>query len=247
VLDSSYPAEEKLVLKTMRSSAVVAVLAVGLAACSEGPTAPTGPTFDISEPLLAKGSSDNSGNGNSGKGSSPGRGKDVGIRKFTIYPGVDVQERFGDHVLKIPADVTCDPATSGYGAAFWELACARATRPIEVTATWTVWKGTPVISFSRDLRFVPSKREREWVTLSLKTTGELKPSDVFTILWYDKEARRWVDESLTDPTLKAHAVNGGDLVKRRLKHFSDWALWVGLGSYNVTSGLGGDVDVWGGW
>ena len=55
----------------------------------------------------------------------------------------------------------------------------------------------------------------------------------------------WFDESQADPTLQARTVLGGLLVTRRLKHFSDYALWVGLGSYNVTSGLGGEI--WGGW
>lgn len=228
-----------LAFKTMRRGAVVTLLAVGLAACSEGPTAPTSSTFDVSGPLMAKGSGNGGTRGNSGNSSSPGRGKDAGVRLFAIWPGLDVHEKFGDHVLKIPAGITCDPATSGYGTAFWELPCSRATRPIWVTATWAVRNGIPVISFSPDLRFFSSEQENEWATLSLYTSAGIHPDHNYAILWYDKEARRWVDESQTDPTLQARVTNNGTLVKRRIKHFSEWALVSGYGNYWVTSGLGG--------
>jgi hypothetical protein len=230
------------VRKPTRSSAVIALVAVALAACSEGPTAPTGPTFDISGPLLAKGGSGNSNGSNSGSGSSQsgGRGRDTGSRTFTIWPNIPVFEKFGDHVLTMPANVVCDPATSGYGTAYWDLPCYRARQPIHVTATWTTRNGRAFVSFSPDLRFAPSKSEQQWVRLSLRAPKDVDPALNYAILWYDAETKRWVDESQTDPTLKARLESGG-LVTRRLKHFSDWTLWVGLGSYNVTSGLGGDM------
>jgi hypothetical protein len=236
-----------MLVKTMRSSAVVAILAAGLTACSESPTAPPSAGFDLSNPLMAKGGNGSGSSTNGGSGSqSAGRGKDAGSRTFTIWPTVPVFEKFGDHVLFIPANVVCDPATSGYGTAYWELPCQRAKQPIQVTATWTTHNGRPLISFSRDLRFAPSKSEQQWVKLWLRAPKEIGPTLNYSILWYDVEAKHWVDESLADPTLKAR-LEAGNLVTRRLKHFSDWALWVGLGSYNVTSGLGGGVDVWGGW
>jgi len=240
-------AEEKvmLVTKTMRSSAVAILLAAGLAACSESPTAPAVPSsgFDRSDALMAKGGNGGNGSGSSGNGAP---GKDAGTRTFTIWPGAGVWEKFGDHSLYIPANVTCDPATSGYGAAYWDAPCTRARRPIEVTATWTTRGGRPVISFSPDLRFAPSSSEHQWVKLSLRDPKRVDQDLYYTILWYDREARRWVDESQTDPTLRAR-LESGNLVTRRLKHFSDWALWVGLGSYNVTSGLGGDPLGVGNW
>jgi hypothetical protein len=242
-----HSAEEKLVFKTMRSSAVVALLALAAAACSEGPTAPTSPAFDMSDALMAKGSGgNNGGNGNNGGGGgkNSGRGKEEGTRTFTIWPGFAVWEKFGDHTLYMPPNVTCDPATSGYGAAFWDEPCVRAKAPIHVTATWAVKGGRPVISFSPDLRFAPSSYERDWVKLSLRDPKDIKPELYYTILWYDKQLGRWVDESQADPTLKARA-EGENLVTRRVKHFSDWLLWSGFGSYNVTSGWGGDMGgVW---
>jgi hypothetical protein len=228
--------------KTMRSSAVVALLVAGLAACSEGLTAPQSPMFDASEALMAKG-----GGGGKGAGGSASRGKDSGSRTFTIWPGFPVFEKFGDHTLYMPPNVVCDPATSGYGAAYWDAPCARADRPIEVTAKWSTHNGRPVISFSPYLRFVPSSSQSRWVQLSLRDTRGIDPDKYYTILWYDKEAHRWVDESQTDPTLKATTSQSGNLVTRRLKHFSEYVLWSGFGAYNVISGIGEDGFDLGGW
>jgi hypothetical protein len=233
------------VSKLVRSSTIVALLALGLAACSDGLTAPQQSSgFDPGEALLAKGSSGSgSGSGSSGK---PGRGLDAGTRTFTIFPGLPVFEKFGDHILTMPANVVCDPARSGYGSAYWDAPCPRTWKPIKVTATWGISNGQPVISFSPDLRFAPSNNEDQWVELMLRDPRGLKPEMYYTILWFDAAANRWVDESQTDPTLKARAL-GGNFVARRLKHFSYYSLWVGLGSYNVTSGMGGDVRDLGGW
>jgi hypothetical protein len=210
-------------------TAVAALLAAGLAACSEGPTAPGGPSsFEASGPLLSK-------------SDSPGRGKDSGKRTFTILPGVTSWEKFGDHVLVIPANAVCEPGQSKYGAAYWDTPCAPARRPIQVTATWgTSRDGQAIISFSEELRFRPANDPKDWVKLSLKDSKNVDPRLYYAILWYDKDAKTWVDESVTDPTLKARASQDGNMVTRRLKHFSDYALWSGLGGYNVTSGLGGD-------
>ncbi len=240
-------AKEKgmFVSKSVRSSTSLAFLALGLAACSDGLTAPQSSGFDPGEALMAKGGG-KGGSGSSGIGSGQsGRGQDEGTRTFTIYPGIPVFERFGDHVLTMPANVVCDPSTSGYGSAYFDAPCARANEPIAVTATWAERGGRPVIRFSPDLRFTPSNSEQQWVKLSLRDRKGVKPDLYYTILWYDAAESKWVDESQADPTLQARTVLDGVFVTRRLKHFSDYALWVGLGSYNVTSGMGGEI--WGGW
>jgi hypothetical protein len=245
-------AKEKgmLVSNWVRSSTIVAFLTLGLAACSDGLTAPQSPGLAPGDALMAKGSgkggSGSSGSGSSGSGGGQsGRGQVEGTRTFTIYPGIPVFEKFGEHFLTMPANVVCDPAKAEYGAAFFDTQCARLLRPIQVTAKWGVVSGRPVLSFSPDLRFAPSKQEQEWVKLTIHDTKSTKPELYYTILWYDLQAKRWVDESQADPTLKATVSPVGNFVTRRLKHFSDYYLWVGLGSYNVTSGMGGEF--WGGW
>jgi hypothetical protein len=232
-----------LVSKSVQSSIVIALLAAGLAACGEGLTAPPSAEFDNLAPLMAKGSGGGGNKGsNSGSGSGSGRGKDAGSRVFTIWPGVPVFEKFGDHVLYVPANVVCDPSTSGYGAAYWDAPCARAAQPIQVTATWSTHSGRPVISFSPDLRFAPSKSENQWAKLSLRDSKVIDPNLYYAILWFDAAANKWVDESATDPTLRATS-NASGLVTRRLKHFSLFALR--SGGYNITSGFGDEIG--GGW
>ena len=231
------------VSKLVRSSTIVAFLALGLAACSDGLTAPQSSGLEPGEALLAKGSGGGKGS-NSGSGHS-GRGQEQGTRKFVIYPGSPVFEKFGDHVLTMPANAVCDPEKSGYGTAHFDEPCPRLKDPVEVTAKWAVVAGRPVIRFSPDLRFAPSKQERDWVQLSLRDSKNIKPELYYTILWYDAATKKWVDESQADPTLNART-QVGNLVTRRLKHFSDYALWAGMGSYNVTSGMG-EIFGLGGW
>jgi hypothetical protein len=222
-----------LTSKLVQKSTVIGLLALGLAACSENPMSPVGLSPDGAAPLLSEGTS--------------GRGQVAGSRQFTIWPGQPVNEKFGDHVLNMPANVVCDPATSGYGASLWDLPCVPASQPIVVTATWSTYNDRPAISFSPDLRFVPSSDESRWVNLWLKDSKGIDPDLYYAILWYDKAAGQWVDESKADASLRARTYQSGNLVARRLKHFSDYELWSGLGSYNVTSGLGGEIYGLGGW
>lgn len=224
-----------LVSKSVRSSATVALLAFGVAACGDSLTAPAGISPEAAEPLLAKGSSANS-------------GKKIGSRTFTIRPGKAVSEKFGEHTLAMPADAVCDPATSGYGVAFWDLPCSPIDKEIEVTAHWTEYKGDPVIRFKPDLRFVPASKDRSrWVVLSVKHTKEIDPNQYYTILWRDPVTNAWIDESVEDASQVAHAKRNLKRVSRRLKHFSDYFLWAGFGSYNVTSGMDEAIGLLGGW
>ncbi len=228
----------------VRRSTLVTVLVAGAAACSEVSTAPDFSPAP-SGPLMSSGTS--------------GRGQESGSRVFTIWPGAAVFEKFGDHTLYIPANVTCDPASSGYGSALFDSPCEAARQPIQVTATWKSINGRPVVSFSPDLRFAPSADESRWVTLWMKDVKGIDPSLYYAILWQDKELGRWVDESEVDASLKARTSQSGNFVSRRLKHFSDYWIYAGFGAYNVTSGLelGGDQlgtdglvsdgSLWGGW
>ena len=112
-------------------------------------TAPSGPSAGAG-PLMSSGSD--------GSGTS-GRGQESGTRTFVVWPGLPMGQRFGDHVLYIPANAVCDPATSGYGAAFWDAPCAPIHQPLEITATWSTINGRAVVSFSPELRFAPSADE----------------------------------------------------------------------------------------
>src|SRR3712207_6986543 len=95
------------VTKLVRSGTLVTLLALGVAACSDVSTAPSGVASGLSPEsgaLLSSGS-DGSGSGVSG------RGQDFGTRTFVIYPGLPMGQKLGDHVLWVPANAVCDPAT----------------------------------------------------------------------------------------------------------------------------------------
>jgi hypothetical protein len=227
------------VSKMVRGSTLTTLLAFGLVACSEGPTAPVAISPNAASPLLSRGY----GGGSVENGDIKLKS---GSHTFTIRPGHDLSVKLGQHFLTIPADVTCDPASSAYGREYWDLPCRPASEPIEVTANWAVIKGRQAaISFSRDLRFVPSNNPDRWVVLSAKHANKIDPAAYYTILWHDPSTGKWVDESKTDPTLVAETDVKAQYISRRLKHFSEYAVWFGFGSYNVTSGLVDDVG--GGW
>jgi hypothetical protein len=228
-------AKEKVMLvsKSVRHSAIIAVLSIGVAGCSDSLTAPVAISPEPAEPLFAKG-----GSGKNGKVSS---------RTFTIRPGRAVKENFGEHHLTMPPNAICDPATSGYGVSYWNLPCNPVDREIEVTAYWTEYKGDPVIRFKPDLRFVPAGDDQSrWVVLSVKHTKGIDPDKYYTLLWRDPATNEWIDESVEDASQKTDAKKNLRRVSRRLKHFSDYYLWFGFGSYNVTSGMGDFLGL-GGW
>jgi hypothetical protein len=223
-------------VKAVRGSALVTLLLFGLAACGESPMSPVpvSPALspDVPGPLMARGGGAASDADDSHSGDAR-----HGSRTFTIQPDQPLLKRLGDHMLWIPANVVCDPATSGYGPSSWDAPCRPIDRPIKVTAEWARVQGHEVIRFSTEVRFVPSADRSRWVFLWAKHSRNIDPTAYYAILWYDPEAAQWVDESISDPSLRALVDSSGMIVSRRLKHFSRYAVWEGRGSYNVTSGF----------
>jgi hypothetical protein len=76
-----------------------------------------------------------------------------------------------------------------------------------------------------------------WVILSLHDQRRLRTGDVYDILYSDTGADSWVDESLTDPTLRAWIDIFHNSVVRRVKHFSGY-----LVTANWSGGMGGMGD-----
>jgi hypothetical protein len=233
-------------VKSARGSAFTTLLILGLAACGESPVAPLAESTllpEASDPLMA-----GYGGADIGDVSDSHRGDArSGSRKFTVSPNKPVLKNLGDHVLSIPANVICDPATSRYGVRYWDAPCRTIDRPIEVSAQWATVNGHEVIRFTPELRFAPSTDRRRWVILSVKHGKNIDPTKRYSILWRNPETNQWIDEAAKDPTLRVQLDRHGKIVSRRLKHFSDYLLWVGLGSYNVISGIGGAEIDWGGW
>ena len=215
-----------------RSSPLLAVLAVATA-CSDAPMAPRAsqerPAFDVQalQPMDSR--------GGVGGGLSQG---DSNVAVLTIDPNTSRTYAFGQNWIHFPAHSICDPATSGYGIGLWDTPCTAATQPVQVTVKWTGRGGYAFAVFSPELRFVPAdaRNGSRWVILSLHSQRKLHDLDAYSIL-YDAGGNDWIDESLTDPTLRARLDPLHNSVYRRVKHFSGYMVAAGLGG-----GMGGLGD-----
>lgn len=143
----------------------------------------------------------------------------------------------GRNAVYFPPSSICEPATSGYGPATWDLPCRPASRPVAIRGR----AGSGVndrgwIHFDTDLRFVPSSDPAHWVRIYMWTekAREEKPADfleeekTFKILWVPSVGRARVDEAKTDATLATQVLWGTGLVTRRVKHFSGYQVGNGF-------------------
>jgi hypothetical protein len=232
------------VFTSTRGRALATLLVFGLTACAESTTAPVPLSAESDGPLMSRSGDSDSDSDSDVYVASSGNGRvKRGLRKFTIRPGKSVRKKLGDHDLSIPAGAVCDPATSGYGPSYWNAPCQPLQRPLAVKAEWVTVDGNEYIRFRPEIRFVPSNNPRNWVILSAKLDGRYDPLKNYAILWRDPVTNTWVDESALDPSLKAQLDQRTNKVFRRLKHFSDYRLWSGYGSYNVTSGFF-EMEAW---
>jgi hypothetical protein len=184
------------------AKAILAIVGLGFAgACADSVSAPTS---DISAKAPAAYS------------------KMVGVTTFKYTPKNGVTKRFGSHLIVIPADGICDPATSGYGKAFWDAPCSPVNHSIVITATsYTDVDGNPYVDFQPALRFVPTKE-----TYLYLRDGK-RASATGLQITYCATALSCEDESINDASLETHRVGKSQILGRRLKHFS---------GYNITAG-----------
>jgi len=186
------------------TKAVLAVVGLGLAgACTDSVSAPTS---EVSVKVPAAYS------------------QVLGVSKFRVRSREATTQRLdANHVLVIPAGGICDPATSGYGPAFWDAPCTPLAHSIVITATtYADAEGHPYIDFQPHLRFVPTKE----TNLYLKD-GQRNHATMLTINWCDDANGKCVDESLTDASLVTHRVGHSRILVRRIKHFSGYHISAG--------------------
>lgn len=133
--------------------------------------------------------------------------------------------QLGLHTLIVPPGALCD-LSSPYGTAYFDDAssCVKPAAPIQVKAVWSTRRGHAYVEFEPALRFDPAA-DAPPVILALHDKQSVDNGS-FQILWLNEDGQ-WVDESLTDPTLRTF-VFGRDVVARRIKHFS---------GYNVSASL----------
>lgn len=194
------------------------VLVAGLAACSEAPSAPSAvQPADVDAPAFAKG-------GNGGN-------KTDGVVYATIHidpTRTDVYKLGPDHWVYIPAGAVC-ALDSSYGLGEWDQPCTPANHVVSVDAIITTKDGIPTANFYPDLRFAPAAEGdyANWVFLGFKVKPRfMKDWEKFAVLYRPTGSIDLIDESLTDPTLRAFRWDG--LVVRRLKHFSGYNVSLGL-------------------
>ena len=217
-----------------RSVALLAVI-VAAGACSDAnaPRQAERPAFDVQalQPEMSRSG------GPRGPGERTSEG-DSNTATLTIDPNVSRSYAFGQSWIYFPAHSICDPATSGYGPGLWDTPCTPVSQPVTITVQWNRRGGYAFAHFSPELRFVPAdaRTPYRWVVLSLHTNRQLHAVDAYTIL-YDAGAGNWVDESITDPTLRAWLDPLHNAVYRRVKHFSGYMLSAGM-----DTGLGGVGD-----
>lgn len=222
-----------LVSTLVRRSAALLVVLLAASACSDAPVAPRAtqerPAFDVQalQPTDSR--------GGPGGGLSQG---DSNVVVLTIDPNTSRTYAFGQNWIYFPAHSICDPATSGYAVGLWDSPCVPVSHSVQVTVKWTSRGGYAYAVFSPELRFVPAdaRSRSRWVILSLHSQKRLHDLDAYNIL-YNVEDNTWIDESLTDPTLRAWLDPLHNSVYRRVKHFSGYMVAAGIGG-----GMGGLGD-----
>lgn len=218
----------------VRRSAALLVVLVAAGACSDATSAPQAsqrPAFDVQalQPDASR----------FGEHKRPSQESlEDNVATLTIDPNVSRTYAFGLNWIYFPAHSICDPATSGYGMTLWDTPCTPASQPIQVTVHWSGKGGYAFAQFSPELRFVPadSRSPYRWVVLSLHTNRTLHTADAYGIL-YDSGDGQYVDESLSDPTLRAWLDPIHNAVYRRVKHFSGYMVAAGY-----SGGYGGIGD-----
>jgi hypothetical protein len=170
-------------------------------------------------------------------GGARGLEDDSSTATLTIDPNVSRTYAFGENWIYFPAHSICDPATSGYGMGLWDAPCTPLNQKLTVTVHWSSRGGYAYTQFTPELRFVPadSRSVARWVILSLHTQKRLHDLDAYNIL-YCAGANEWVDESLTDPTLRVWLDPLHNSIVRRVKHFSGYMVAA------ANTGRGGMID-----
>jgi hypothetical protein len=219
--------------------------AIAATACSDVPSAPASSRQAADASLgrsYSSGPKDK--NYNDGDASSlpdDPKGRNLttaGTSTFVVNPNETRSYSFGPHSVYIPARAICDPQTAGYAEELWDSPCNALREPITVTVHWDGSGGHSAVTFEPDLRFAPSSNAMKWVWLTLHDKKQISDQLNYAILW-QSPLQGWVDESATDPTLKAYVSKNENTVYRRLKHFSGYLVSASLSD---GGGLGGFYD-----
>ena len=145
----------------------------------------------------------------------------------------------GDFDIVMPAGAVCDPATTKYGARYWDDDCKPATGSIIVNVIAKKQGKGVSVDFQPDLRFRPGAG---WVVIQTNAYSALLTSTAvrqlsprsgffenFSIQYVPTGGTRQLNEfrSTGDPSLLTHVDLGTGRVWRRVKHFSGYIVYAG--------------------
>lgn len=154
--------------------------------------------------------------------------------------------RVGEFTLSFDANTVCDPATSGYGTAFWKKSCQTLNSDFPITARFFKADGKSHVEFKPDIRFDPTKN----VTISVVRTEVVGKRLTLPLilkygLWYWTQlgdTRFFVDEAFYDRELRTHFDTQSGRVWRKIRHFSGIVVHVGTCTeYPSAPECGGDT------
>jgi len=201
---------------TMVRVAALTVLAGVLAACGETPTGAVEQKHEGLRPPYDAAAAE---------GANLLLGLGDTQTSITVDPNTTEFYRVGAHWIYIPRGAVCR-LDSSYGVGEWDKDCASETRRITIPVTVGERNGHALIVFGRDMRFKPTSDPLKSVYLFMREPSlDLRK---YAILW-EGPGGEWINESVTDPTLRAFRVSGL-WVARRVKHFSGYN--VSLGFHN---------------
>lgn len=142
--------------------------------------------------------------------------------------------QIGTHGVWFPENSICDPATSSYGPTVWDEPCETIQQPIEIHAKIMEQGGLPYVVFTPDLRFAPAVNEKggldpkRFVKLYMYVgDSELARSGSLEIKWVSDDGAVPVSEAEHDPSMRTRRMLHGQLLYRRVKHFSGYLVAAG--------------------
>jgi hypothetical protein len=162
---------------------------------------------------------------------------------ITLTPAGGTFEIGDLYTLTVPAGAVCVPGSS-YGPGTWDQPCTtlREGQSIKVTATYGFANNGPIVDFSPDIRFSPSKE----VTLStdlyapvltmFRQYFQANPSSLryFSIYYTPDFGDTRISDAALDASLTTHINLKTGVVYRRIKHFS---------GYNQAAGAACDLTL----
>lgn len=209
-------------MRSNRSTKLLTIaLTAALVACSDAAVSPTAPAVESGARFGVSGDDKRDDDRDDKRGDEE---SDAEAADFTVTSAGGTFE-IGPHAIHFPKRAICDPASSTYGPTEWDKPCTVADAPVRIHAELRTVGGYEWVEFSPALRFVPTRRVVVFMRATALDSGTRR---TLNILWSPAKGAPGIDESLTDPTLRTHALPEHGLLYRRIKHFSGYQVSAGL-------------------